>query len=89
MNGVLERTLGILELLAQHGEGMEMGPPASLILAAKLNVLRGHTVSSFNPTISNIGGLSPVTKLTGCDFQRWSSGPRIVLSLSVFTGKKS
>jgi DNA-binding IclR family transcriptional regulator len=24
MNGVLERTLGILELLAQHGEGMEM-----------------------------------------------------------------
>ena len=24
MNGVLERTLGILELLAQHGEGMEL-----------------------------------------------------------------
>lgn len=28
MNGVLERTLGILELLAQHGEGMELATVA-------------------------------------------------------------
>jgi IclR family transcriptional regulator, acetate operon repressor len=35
MNGVLERTLGILELLSQHGEGMELG-----ILADRLNIPR-------------------------------------------------
>ena len=35
MNGVLERTLGILELLAQHGEGMELGA-----IAERLNIPR-------------------------------------------------
>jgi DNA-binding IclR family transcriptional regulator len=35
MNGVLERTLGILELLAQHGEGMELAA-----LADQLNIPR-------------------------------------------------
>lgn len=30
MNGVLERTLGILELLSQHGEGMELATIADL-----------------------------------------------------------
>ena len=35
MNGVLERTLGILELLAQHGEGMELGA-----IADQLNIPR-------------------------------------------------
>ena len=28
MSGVLERTLGILELLAQHGEGLELAAMA-------------------------------------------------------------
>ncbi len=31
MNGVLERTLGILELLAQHGEGMELAAMADTL----------------------------------------------------------
>lgn len=35
MNGVLERTLGILELLAQHGEGMELAA-----IADRLNIPR-------------------------------------------------
>jgi IclR family transcriptional regulator, acetate operon repressor len=35
MNGVLERTLGILELLAQHGEGMELAA-----VADQLNIPR-------------------------------------------------
>jgi IclR family transcriptional regulator, acetate operon repressor len=35
MNGVLERTLGILELLAQHGEGMELAA-----IADQLNIPR-------------------------------------------------
>ena len=35
MNGVLERTLGILELLARHGEGLELGA-----MAEQLNIPR-------------------------------------------------
>ena len=35
MNGILERTLGILELLAQHGEGMELAT-----IADRLNIPR-------------------------------------------------
>jgi IclR family transcriptional regulator, acetate operon repressor len=35
MNGILERTLGILELLAQHGEGLELGT-----IADRLNIPR-------------------------------------------------
>jgi IclR family transcriptional regulator, acetate operon repressor len=35
MNGVLERTLGILELLARHGEGLELGA-----IAEQLNIPR-------------------------------------------------
>lgn len=35
MNGVLERTLGILELLSQHGEGMELAA-----VADQLNIPR-------------------------------------------------
>ncbi|MEY5100181.1 MAG: hypothetical protein RJA36_2900 [Pseudomonadota bacterium] len=35
MNGVLERTLGILELLAQHGEGLELA-----VIADRLNIPR-------------------------------------------------
>jgi len=35
MNGVLERTLGILELLSQHGEGMELAA-----IADQLNIPR-------------------------------------------------
>ncbi len=35
MNGVLERTLGILELLSQHGEGMELAA-----IADRLNIPR-------------------------------------------------
>lgn len=35
MNGVLERTLGVLELLAQHGEGLEMAA-----IADRLNIPR-------------------------------------------------
>ena len=31
MNGVLERTLGVLELLAQHGEGMELAAIADTL----------------------------------------------------------
>jgi len=31
MNGVLERTLGILELLSQHGEGMELAAIADTL----------------------------------------------------------
>ena len=35
MSGVLDRTLGILELLAQHGEGLELG-----VIADRLNMPR-------------------------------------------------
>lgn len=35
MSGVLERTLSILELLAQHGEGLELG-----VIAERLNIPR-------------------------------------------------
>ena len=35
MSGVLERTLGILELLSQHGEGLELG-----VIAERLNMPR-------------------------------------------------
>jgi DNA-binding IclR family transcriptional regulator len=38
MSGVLERTLGILELLSQHGEGLELGA-----VADRLNIPRSGT----------------------------------------------
>jgi IclR family transcriptional regulator, acetate operon repressor len=38
MSGVLERTLGILELLCQHGEGLELGA-----IAERLNIPRSGT----------------------------------------------
>ena len=33
MNGILERTLAILELLAQHGEGLELAQVADRLIA--------------------------------------------------------
>ena len=49
MSGVLERTLGILELLSQHGGGLELGA-----IADALNIPRSgtHRLLAEHPELS-------------------------------------